>query len=365
MTIDQGRWLRIPGPTPLHPRVVAAMQREMIPHRGPTMKALLDGLLAKAREVHRTDDHVFVWPGTGSAGWEAAIVNSLSPGDTVVVTVCGDFGQRFASVGERLELRVHRVEVPAGTAVAPAMLAEGMAKAGDVKAAFITHNETSTGVTNPLPELARVARDAGALVIVDAVSSAAGIPVEMDAWGLDWVISGSQKAWMCSPGLMIAGVSARAMKAAENAGYRRFFWDVRAMHASTAAGSTLSTPPLTLLYGFDAALDVILEEGVEAVWQRHERLGGRVRAGLADRGCELFADSANASNTVTAFRPPAGMSAGELRNRVRAESGIEIAVGQGAIADEVNRIGHMGWVAEPELDATLQAIAHAGGASQA
>ena len=359
MTLDQGRWLRIPGPTPLHPRVVEAMSREMIPHRGPAMKTLLDGLLAKARAVHRTDDHVFVWPGTGSAGWEAAIVNLLASGDGVVATVCGDFGGRFATVGERFGLRVHRLEVPWGQAVTADMLRDALEKTKDAKAVFLTHNETSTGVTNPLPELAAVARDAGALVIVDAVSSAAGLPLETDSWSLDWVISGSQKAWMCPPGLMIAGVSARALEVAERASAPRFFWDARAMRASAAAGSMPTTPPLTLLYALDAALDALLDEGIETVWRRHARLGQRVRDGLAQLGLELFADPAFASDTVTAFRPPAGMGAGELRDRVRADIGIEIAIGQGAVADEVNRIGHMGWVAEPELDATVAAIARA------
>lgn len=357
MTLDNGRWLRIPGPTPLHPRVVAAMQREMIPHRGPAMRELLGGMLAKARQVHRTDDHVFVWPGTGSAGWEAAIVNLLSPGDRVVATVCGDFGERFASLGERFGLSVTRVTVPWGQAVTPEPFAATLGSVGAVKAVFITHNETSTGVTNPLPELARLARDAEALVIVDAVSSASGLPLEMDAWGLDWVISGSQKAWMCPPGLMIAGVSARAMDAAAESGYPRFFWDVRSMLKSTAAGSTPSTPPLSLLYAFDAALDVILEEGVEQVWQRHATLGERVREGIAALGLALFADSRFASDTVTAFQPALGMSAAELRELVRADSGIEIAVGQGEFADRVNRIGHMGWTDTPELDATLASLA--------
>jgi aspartate aminotransferase-like enzyme len=361
-TPDRGRWLRIPGPTPLHPNVVAAMGREMIPHRGPAMRQLLDGMLAKARLVHQTEHNVFVWPGSGSAGWEAAIVNLLSPGDRVVATVCGDFGDRFASLGERFALAVERVTVPWGQAVTPAKLAAALASAGDVRAVFLTHNETSTGVTNPLPDLARLARDAGALVIVDAVSSAAGLPLEMDEWGLDWVISGSQKAWMCPPGLMIAGVSARAMDAAEGNGYPRFFWDVRSMSKSTASGSTPSTPPLSLLYAFDAALDIILDEGIDSVWQRHAYLGTRVRESLQEHGFALFADAAFASNTVTAFRPPDGVVASELRDRVRADSGIEIAVGQGDYANAVNRIGHMGWVAAPELDATVASIARCGGA---
>src|SRR5690348_5776197 len=190
--LSEGRWLRIPGPTVVPPRVLAAMSREMIPHRGPDMKRLFGGILKKAKAVHETRQHVLVWPGTGSAGWEAAIVNLLSPGDRVVATVCGDFGRRFAAVGRRFGLDVETVDVPDGHAITPEAFASAIDEAGPVKAVFITHNETSTGVTNPLPELAQIARGVGALVIVDAVSSAGAMPIRVDDWDLDWVLSGTQ-----------------------------------------------------------------------------------------------------------------------------------------------------------------------------
>ncbi len=354
--LTQGRWLRIPGPTVVHPAAVAAQTRDMIPHRGPFMVSLFHELLEKVRTVHRTEGDVLIWSGSGSAGWEAAITNLLSPGDTVVATVSGSFGDRFASIGTSFGLDVRRVEVPWGNAIPVDQFADALDQAPNVKAVFITHNETSTGVTNPLPELAAVARKAGALVVVDAVSSAAAIHLEVDAWDLDWVLSGSQKAWMCPPGLMLSAVSERALVAAKQSGYKRFFWDVLAMKKAAEGGSTATTAPVSLLFALDAAVDAMLEEGIEAMWARHHRLGELVRQGVRDLGLELLADPAFASDSITALKAPAGMTSGELRDRVRDVGGIQIAVGQGAQADSIIRIGHMGWVEEPELRATLEAI---------
>lgn len=354
--LTQGRWLRIPGPTVVHPDAVAAQTRDMIPHRGPQLVRMFRDLLDKVRLIHRTGGQVLIWPGSGSAGWEAAITNLLNPGDTVVATVSGSFGDRFASIGTSFGLNVQRVEVPWGEAIPVDQFAGALDQAPNVKAVFITHNETSTGVTNPLAELAALGRQAGALVVVDAVSSAAALPLEVDAWDLDWVLSGSQKAWMCPPGLMVSAVSERAFAAAKHSGYRRFFWDVEAMKKAADNGTTATTPPLSLLFALDAAVDAMLVEGIEAVWDRHHRLGELVRRGVRDLGLDLLADPAFASDSITALRPPPGMTSRELQDRVVDVSGIEIAVGQGAQTESINRIGHMGWVDEPELRATLEAL---------
>jgi len=359
--LSNGRWLRIPGPTVLHPSVVAAMQGDMVPHRSPEAAALVGRIAENLKVAHRTEQGVYVWSGTGSAGWEASIVNLLSPGDRIVVTVTGDFGDRYAKTAATFGIDVYRLEVEWGQAVTAEMLEQAFADHGPFKAAFITHNETSTGLTNPLPALARVARANNALVVVDAVSSAAALPLEVDEWDLDWVLSGVQKAWMCPPGLMVSAVSARAMAAAEQATFPRFFWDVRAMATATANLTTPTTPALSLLYGLDAALIAMLDEGMEDIWLRHARLGDHVRSGLQDAGLRLLADAAYYSDSITAFFAPDGMTASEFHDRLRAESGIEIAIGQGHLAGTILRIGHMGYVEQPELDATLEAIAHIAG----
>jgi aspartate aminotransferase-like enzyme len=356
--LSEGRWLRIPGPTPVPPAVLAAMSQPMIPHRGAGMADLVRGLRRKLQEVHRTESEVMVWSGSGSAGWEAAIQNTLRPGDRVVVTVCGDFGQRFATVAERLRLNVTRIEVPWGEAVTADEVAAMLARVPRIRAVLVTHNETSTGVTNPLKEIAEVAHAAGALVIVDAVSSAAAMPLETDEWGLDWVISGSQKAWMCPPGLVLAAVSERAMQAAaRDGGYPRFFWDAERMANGMRSGQMPTTPAIPLLRGLDVALDMMLDEGVERMWQRQADLGGYLRSELDDLGLRLFADPAHASASITSVRPPAGMPASQLRERIRKDSGVEVAIGQKPEAESVIRIGHMGWTHRPELEATVESIA--------
>jgi aspartate aminotransferase-like enzyme len=350
------RTLRIPGPTPVPPAVMAAMQRPMIPHRGPTFKAFYPELLRLARLAHRTDGDVFTWPASGSAGWEVAVVNLLSPGDPVLVAVNGDFGDRFAKVALAFGLDLRRLDVAWGQAVTPALLREALGANPDVKAVLLVHNETSTGLTNPLPELVRVVHDHGALVVVDSVSGVGGLPFEMDAWGIDFVLSGSQKAWMCPPGLLICAVGPRAWAAVERSTFPKVFWDLRAARKSAAEGMTPSTPALPLLYAYHAALEQIVAEGIENVWERHRRLGDFTRRGARSLGLELFPDPAYASNTVTAIRTPDGIPARELVKTARRDHGLELGAGQGPETDTMIRIGHMGWVEEPDLRRALDVL---------
>jgi len=360
--LSQGRWLRIPGPTVVHPDAVIAQTRDMIPHRGPEMYAFMASLREKAAAAHRTSGQVLFWAGSGSAGWEAGIVNLLSPGDKVVATVCGAFGERFVHVGRVFGLDVHPVEVPWGQAVKPDQWSAALDAAGDdVKAVFITHNETSTGVTNPLADLAALARARGALVLVDAVSSAGAIPLDVAAWDLDWVFSGVQKAWMCPPGLMMAAVSERAMAASKTNELKRFYFDLAPMAKAAAEGSTATTPAISLLYALDAAIDAILAEGLEQVWARHERLGATFRAGLGELGIDVLAEPGYESASVTAFHTPNGLGSDAFRRKIADATGIVIATGQGPKGPSYNRVGHMGFAEQPEMDATLEAIAAAMG----
>ncbi len=362
--LDQGRWLRIPGPTPLHPDVVKALPHEMVPIRGPEYTETMARIQPIAKKIHGLDNgQVVLWAGTGTAGFEASIVNLLAPGDHVVVTESGDFGHRYASVAETFGLNVKRVKVEWGTAVTPEQLEDAIKAHGDVKAVMITHNETSTGVTQPLAELAAVAKRHDALVLVDAVSSAAALPIRMDEWGLDWVLSGVQKAWMCPPGLMVSAVSERAIETAKaSTGFPRMIWDLTTMVDASRQNIHPTTGPQSAIFAFDAALQAMDREGVEHLFARHKRVGEHFRAGLERIGLSAFAKPGYESNTVTAFMAPGG-SAGAFAKRMREEAGIEIAVGQGDYADKLNRIGTMGWVDTPELDATLEAIESASKAS--
>jgi aspartate aminotransferase-like enzyme len=331
----------------------------MIPHRGPAFRALYGETLKLAREIHRTDGDVLTWAATGSAGWEVAVVNLLSPGDPVLVEVNGNFGERFAQVASRLRVDVRRFDVEWGQAILPAQLQLALEKNPDVKAVFLVHNETSTGVTNPLRELAAVVREHGSLVVVDAVSAAGALPLEVDAWGIDFVFSGSQKAWMCPPGLLVVAAGPRAWAAHERSEYPRFFWDMSEVKKSADQGMTPTTPPLSMIYAFRAALGMIAEEGIEQVWERHRRLGSMTREAITAAGIRLFAQKGFESNSVTAFYPPTDVTAGELLESLRRDYGVEAQGGQAHLADRLIRVGHMGWVHEPEMQQAIDAIVDA------
>jgi aspartate aminotransferase-like enzyme len=350
---------RLPGPTPLPPQVVEALGQEMIPHRGPAFRALFTETLDLARKAHRTDGDVLVWAGTGSAGWEVAIVNLLSPGDAVLAVANGNFGERFANVGERLGLDVRRLENPWGEPVLPDQLRAALNANPDVRAVFLVHNETSTAVTNPLRELATVVREHGALLVVDAVSAAGALPLEMDAWGIDLVLSGSQKAWMCPPGLLIVAAGPRVWDAQQRASYPRFFWDMADARTMARDGMTPTTAPLSLIYALHAALRMIDDEGIEQVWERHRRIAEMTRGEIRDARLNLLAAEGYESDSVTAFFPPEGVSAKMMLAMLRTDYRVEAQAGQGHLADAIVRVGHMGWVHEPEMREALAAIGYA------
>jgi aspartate aminotransferase-like enzyme len=347
---------RLPGPTAVPQEILDVMRTPMIPHRGPKAIELVGSIIKRTKEIHQTEGDAIVLPASGSAGWEIAITNLLSPGDPVLSAQSGAFGERFAFVAKTFGLDVRTVVRPWGQAITPEILAEALNENPDVKAVLLTHNETSTGVTNPLPELAKIVRDHGALVLVDAVSSAAGIPLKVDEWGLDFVLSGSQKAWMCPPGLIIATVSTRALDAYKRSVFPKFFWDLESAVMTSRQGMTPTTPALTMLYAFDVALDMILSEGLENVWDRHRLLGEQTRAGIDEIGLELFADRAYASGTVTAVKAPEGMSAKKLIDHLEAKYDVIVGGGQGSYSDKIFRIGHMGWCHPADIDGCLDAI---------
>ncbi|MEZ4507034.1 MAG: aminotransferase class V-fold PLP-dependent enzyme [Thermomicrobiales bacterium] len=252
---------RLPGPTPIPPQVYAAMQREMVSHRSAEFSAFYVDLLARLRRIHRTESDVLVWPGSGSAGWEIAVTNFLSPGDEVVAMVAGAFGDRFAYVGDKLGLVVHRVDLRWGSAIYPEMVRSALEAHPGARAIFLTHNETSTGVTHPIAELVAIARDRGVLTFVDGVSSVAGLPVNFDEWDIDYLFTGSQKAWMCPPGVTIAAIGPRAWEAYERSTFPKFFWDARATRDAAREGHTPTTSPITLDYALEAAAQMIEDEG--------------------------------------------------------------------------------------------------------
>ncbi|HEU5439741.1 MAG TPA: alanine--glyoxylate aminotransferase family protein [Ktedonobacterales bacterium] len=350
--------LRIPGPTPIPPEVRAALARPMINHRGPEFAAILGRVEEQLQHFFQTTNPILCFPAAGSGAMEAAIVNSFSPGDHVLSVSIGVFGNRFADIAQRFGLRVTRVEAPWGQAVDPAAVAAAIADQLDLRGVLLTHNETSTGVTNDLPALARAIRAArpDLLILADAVSSLGCVDMRMDEWDLDVVFTASQKGWMAPPGLAMIAVGPRGWEAAERATLPRFYWDFRAAKQSLDKGQTPYTPPVSIFFALEASLPMMRGEGREAIFARHHRVGELVRSRTRAMGLTLFADPAHASDTVTAIVVPAGIEAKTLIATLREREGVVISGGQGRLEGQILRIGHLGYVHEPEVAACMDAL---------
>jgi aspartate aminotransferase-like enzyme len=349
--------LRTPGPTPMPPAVAEALSQPMINHRGPEFAALLAEVTAGLQEAFQTQNDLLLLTASGTGGLEAAIVNTFSPGDRVLAVIIGNFGERFATIAERYGLAVERLAFPSGHAADPQAIAERLAAEPSFKGVLVTHNETSTGVTNDLEAIAGVVRDRGPLFLVDGVSSVGSIEVQTDAWGIDILISASQKGWMVPPGIAMVSVSPRAWEAHRTAGLPRYYWDFTAAKKEAARGQTPFTPAITVLYGFREALKLMRAEGFEAIYRRHERIGQYTRDGLKQLGLRLVpVDERYASNTVTAFWLPDGTEEKPFLERLRVEADVVLAGGQGELSGRIARIGHMGLVTEADIDDVLQAI---------
>jgi aspartate aminotransferase-like enzyme len=347
--------LMIPGPTPIPPQVEAAMTQPMINHRGEAFSALFEEVSADLQAIFRTSQPVYIFPGSGSGGWEAALVNTLNPGDRVLNVIIGDFGERWFKVTQALGFTAERMEFEAGQAADLERIAERLRqdREKEIKAVLVQHNETSTGVTNDVQAIARVVREHGALLMVDSVSGLGALPIEMDAWGIDVLLTGAQKALMCPPGLSIIAFSERARALAEQNRTPRFFWDLRAAHKSYLKKQTPYTPAITLFYALHAALQLLKQETLEGAWARHKLMGEMCRAGVKAMGLELLArDERYASNSVTAVKAPVEPKV--LRKVAREKLGVQLAGGQGKLENSIFRIGHLGYVTPNDV---IQALA--------
>jgi aspartate aminotransferase-like enzyme len=348
--------LRIPGPTPVPREVAEAGAADMINHRGPEFAEILARVTEGAKRVYQTSNDVLILTTSGSGGMEAAVVNHVSPGDKVLVVTIGVFGKRFLEIVNTYGGEPTELAFDFGTAVDVARLDEALA-ADDYQAVLVTHNETSTGVTNPLKEIAEVVRKHDKLLIVDAISSLSSIPVETDAWGLDVVVSGSQKGWMVAPGLAFVSVSERAWAAQERCTTPRFYFDLKRAKASAERGQTPWTPAVSLFLQLDKALEMLFAEGLDNVYERHHRLAEKTRRGLQELGLELFAAEGHRSDTVTAIQVPEGVDGSLITKTARTEFGTVLAGGQGSLAGKIFRFGHLGLVTDEDVDNGLRAVA--------
>lgn len=350
--------LRIPGPTPIPGPVREAMARQMINHRGPEFAELIGAVTRRLKGFFQTSNDVLLLTASGTGALEAAVVNTLSPGDRVLAVSIGVFGDRFAEIARAYGADVVSLSISPGQAADPDVVKRALATSGPFQAVLVTHNETSTGVTNDVEAIAQVVHESDALLLVDAISSVGSIELKTDDWGCDVVLTGSQKGWMVPPGLAMVSVSAKAWEAYKTARLPRFYWDLGKARSYLERGQTPATPALSILFALDTALELMEREGMAEIFARHRRCGDRTRNGVKALGLELFADEAHASDTVTAVKVPNDLDAARLLQVLRAE-GVVLAGGQGAQAGKIFRIGHLGWISEADIDEVLAALARA------
>jgi aspartate aminotransferase-like enzyme len=348
------RYLMTPGPTPVPPQVLAAIGEPVVHHRSPDFRPIYEQCLERLRSVFRTESDVLLFGASGTGAFESAVANLVSPGERHLVVSAGSFGERWVAMTTAYGADVDNLRYAWGETPEPEDLRSRLAESGGARAVWLVQSETSTGVVADIEALAAVAREAGALVVVDAVSSLGAVPCETAAWGLDAVVSGSQKALMTPPGLALCAVSPAALAATGSS--PRFYFDWERTRAAQAKLDAPFTPPVSLVAGLNVALGLLLEEGLEASFERHVRLGRACREGVKAMGLELFSPDEDRSAVVTAVRAPDGIAAGDVVKILRDRFGITIAGGQGELKGKIFRLGHIGWFDVFDITTQLAAV---------
>ena len=357
--MDRPEIILAPGPTPIPPEVLLAQGSPLVYHRGPGFGNLMTDVTDRLRELYRTEAaEIFLMTSSGTGGLESAIQNCFSPGDEVVVPLAGFFSQRWQRLAAAYGLTVHVTEDDWGTRIDPARVADALAAHPGTKAVLLTQSETSTGVIQPIEQLARVAHDAGVLVVVDVVSSLGAVPVEFDAWDLDVAVGGSQKALSASPGISFVAVGPRAAAAAETATTPRFYFDWREYRRFAALPHPENpwTPAISVMQGLQAALALYFQDGVNVALARHRMLSRAVKDGVRAIGLDLFGEGLEDNWTVTAIRAPEGIDADAICDRIRSDFSCVLAPGQGPLKGTVFRIGHFGYVSVLDIIRGLAAL---------
>lgn len=347
--------LLIPGPTPVPPAVAEAMARPLIGHRTKDFADLYARLEKKLQQVFSTKNEVYILTSSGSGGMEAAVANVINPGDRVLALVTGKFGERFAELAQAYGADVDALEFGWGNPVDVDLVA-GKLKAGKYKAVLATHNETSTTVTNDIKGIGDLTRRHGALLLVDAVSSLGGMEICADDWGIDILVTASQKALMVPPGLAMVSVSPRAWEMIKETRSPRYYFSLPAAKKSLEKFNTPYTPAVPFFVGLDVALDMILSEGLPNVYKRHRTFAAAVRDAVKAMGLNLLAPEGCASSVVTGVWAPEGMNADDFRKVVLNDFGILLAGGQSQLKGRIFRISHMGYIDAVDVLGAIAAI---------
>jgi serine---pyruvate transaminase len=353
--VAEKRYLMTPGPTPAPPEVLAAIAQPVLHHRGPDYKKLYSECLGRLREIFRTGEEVLLFGGSGTGAMESAVANLCSPGERVLVVSAGYFGERWASLAQAFGADVDHLRYAWGEVPT---VEDTVARLGEREATmvFLTHSETSTGVVIDLQPFAAAASEAGALSVVDAISSLGAVPLETDAWEIDVVASGAQKALMTPPGLAMVSASRGAWEKTATAASPRYYWDWERTRKGQSTLDAPVTPPVSLVAGLNVALGMLLEEGLEAAFDRHVRLGRACREGLKAMGLELSSPDEDSSAVVTAARAPEGVDSDELVLLLRDRHGVTLAPGQGELKGKIFRIGHIGHYDVFDITTALAAV---------
>lgn len=358
MSYKSGRhFLQIPGPTNVPDRILRAMDRATIDHRGPEFATLTLEILDGLKGVFRTSGPVLIYPASGTGAWEAALVNTLSPGDRVLMFETGQFATLWKKLAERFEIIVDFVLGDWRTGVRPEDVSENLKP--DTRAVCIVHNETSTGVTSNIAAVRKAmdVADSEALLMVDTISSLASIDYRHDDWGVDVTVSGSQKGLMLPPGLSFTAVSDKALKASETSSFPKSYWRWQEMIAANEKGFFPYTPATNTLYGLKEAIAMLNEEGLENVFARHRRHGEATRQAVAAWGLEVLAlNPAEYSASLTAIMMPEAQSADAFRKVVLQHFDMSLGSGLGRVADKIFRIGHLGDFNDLMLAGTLGGV---------
>ena len=328
----------------------------MINHRGPEYARMLETMSDNLRTMLMTKNDVYFITSSGTGAMETAVFNTLSPGDEVLAIIIGVFGIRFAEIAEAVGANVTRLNFPLGEAADIGQLKQAIRSKPNLKAVILTHSESSTGVANRLEQLCEVIHaESDALILVDAVSSAGGIPIATDAWGIDVVATASQKSWVSPPGIAMVSFSQRAWDAYHNSTTPKYYFDIQQYEDYLQIGQPPFTPCLPAMFTLEVALQSMVEEGVENVFARHHAIAEHTRNGADKLGLELVPDPEVASNTVTAIRLPEGMDGAAFNAKVLADHHVVLGGGQGDLTGKIFRIGHMGWVIQDHIDEALAA----------
>jgi serine---pyruvate transaminase len=345
------RYLFTPGPTPVPPEVLAAAAEPIVHHRGPDFREIYARTLARLKEVFRTDADVLLFTASGTGAMESAVANLTAGGDRVAVVSHGSFGERWIAICERYGLDVHPIRYEWGEAPDADEVGAAVREAG-AGIVFCQQSDTSTGVVADVHALREAVGDA--TLVVDAISSLGAVPLETDAWGIDVVVSGSQKALMAPPGLAMVSVPEHVLARAKEP--RTFYFDWRANKTAQDKLDAAFTPAVSIIRSLDVALGLLLDDGLDGAFARHVRLGRAARAGVKAMGLELFSPDDDGAAVVTAVRAPDGIDADELLLHLRDRHGVTLAPGQAHLKGKIFRIGHIGWFDVFDIASALAAV---------